>query len=180
MTYFAVFDTNILVSSLLTKSRESATSRVVDEIASGRIIPLYNDEILEEYEDVLHRDKFPFKDSDVRSLIDSVREMGVCVNPSPTGEILPDMDDLVFYEVAMEKRDDDAYLITGNMKHFPERNYIVTPAEMMKILDGQNMQLRDALQLLLVEGVPFQGFPGPECLLQHHVAVRGIGLGDGQ
>ncbi len=141
MTYFAVFDTNILVSSLLTKSRESATSRVVDEIASGRIIPLYNDEILEEYEDVLHRDKFPFKDSDVRSLIDSVREMGVCVNPSPTGEILPDMDDLVFYEVAMEKRDDDAYLITGNMKHFPERNYIVTPAEMMKILDGQNMQL---------------------------------------
>ena len=30
------------------------------------------------------------------------------------------MDDLVFYEVVMEKRKaDDAYLITGNLKHFP-------------------------------------------------------------
>jgi hypothetical protein len=45
------------------------------------------------------------------------------------------MDDLVFYEVVMEKRTDDAYLITGNIKHFPERKYIVTPAQMMSILD---------------------------------------------
>ena len=53
---------------------------------------------------------------------------------SPTGELLPDMDDLVFYEVVMEKRDDGAYLVTGNIRHFPQRNFIVTPAEMMKIL----------------------------------------------
>ena len=32
-------------------------------------------------------------------------------------EIL-DMDDLVFYEVVIEKREDDAYLITGNIRHF--------------------------------------------------------------
>ena len=136
MIYYAVFDTNVLVSSLLTRYREAAAARVVDAITSGRIIPLYNDEILEEYEDVLHRDKFPFKDADVCSLIDSVKEVGISVNPSSTGEILPDMDDLVFYEVVMEKRDDDAYLITGNIKHFPEREYIVTPAEMMAILDS--------------------------------------------
>ena len=136
MTYYAVFDTNVLVSSLLTKYREAATARVVDAITTGRIIPLYNDEILEEYEDVLHRDKFPFKDADVRGLIDSIKEVGVSAEPTPTGEILPDMDDLVFYEVVMEKRDDGAYLITGNMKHFPERDYIVTPTEMMSILDS--------------------------------------------
>ena len=58
------------------------------------------------------------------------------MSPSPTGEVLPDMDDLVFYEVVMEKRKaDDAYLITGNLKHFPVREYIVTPAEMMSILE---------------------------------------------
>ena len=45
-------------------------------------------------------------------------------------EIL-DMDDLVFYEVVIEKREDDAYLITGNIRHFPKRDFIVTPAEMM-------------------------------------------------
>ncbi len=55
--------------------------------------------------------------------------------PQPTGEILIDMDDLVFYEVAMEMRDDDAYLVTGNQKHYPIRNFIVTPAEMMEIIE---------------------------------------------
>lgn len=34
----------------------------------------------------------------------------------------------------MEKRNDDAYLITGNIKHFPKKEYIVTPTEMMAIL----------------------------------------------
>lgn len=37
----------------------------------------------------------------------------------------------------MEKRDDGAYLVTGNMRHFPERPYIVTPTEMMEILDAK-------------------------------------------
>lgn len=63
-----------------------------------------------------------------------IQNFGLAVLPTPTGEILPDMDDLVFYEVVMEKRDDDAYLITGNRKHFPKREYIVTPAEMIEII----------------------------------------------
>ncbi len=46
-----------------------------------------------------------------------------------------DQDDLVFYEVVMEKRDEDAYLITGNLRHFPIRTFIVTPAEMLKIME---------------------------------------------
>lgn len=57
------------------------------------------------------------------------------VFPQPTGEILVDMEDLVFFEVAMEKREDDAYLVTGNQKHYPIRDFIVTPAEMMEIID---------------------------------------------
>lgn len=44
------------------------------------------------------------------------------------------MDDLIFYEVTMEKRDEDAYLVTGNQKHYPIRDFIVTPAEMMEII----------------------------------------------
>jgi len=46
------------------------------------------------------------------------------------------MDDLIFYEVAMEKRDDDVYLVTGNQKHYPIRDFIVTPAEMMEIIEN--------------------------------------------
>ncbi len=136
MKYYAVFDTNVLVASLLTKHPDSPTARVVDAISEEKLIPLYNEEILEEYDDVLHRAKFPFSNAAIQNIIQVIRQFGLAVSPSPTGEVLPDMDDLVFYEVVMEKRKaDDAYLITGNLKHFPVREYIVTPAEMMSILE---------------------------------------------
>lgn len=137
MKYYAVFDTNVLVSSLLTKRKDSATALVVDAISSGDIVPLYNQEILEEYQEVLHRDKFPFSDLSIQRILKMIKEFGLAVSPDPTGEELPDMDDLVFYEVVMEKRTDDAYLITGNLKHFPSREYIVTPAEMLMILNAK-------------------------------------------
>ncbi len=135
MRFYAVFDTNVLISSLLTKRKD--TAMVVDAIATGQIVPLYNQEILDEYNDVFHRPKFPFSEAAIQDILKMIRELGLIVASSPTGETLPDMDDLVFYEVVMEKRDDDAYLITGNTKHFPKRTYIVTPAEMMALLNGK-------------------------------------------
>ena len=132
MKYYAVFDTNVLVASLLTKHPDSPTALVVDAISEEKLI---NEEILEEYDDVLHRAKFPFSNDAIQNIMQMIRQFGLAISPSPTGEVLPDMDDLVFYEVVMEKRKaDDAYLITGNLKHFPTREYIVTPAEMMSIL----------------------------------------------
>ncbi len=134
MRYYAVFDTNVLISSLLTKQTDTATARVVDAISSGDIIPLYNQEILNEYDEVLHRAKFSFSEERIQKILLMVRQFGMAVNPSPTGEILVDMDDLVFYEIVMEKRKDNAYLITGNIRHFPERDFIVTPSEMMALI----------------------------------------------
>ena len=100
---------------------------------------MYHEEILAEYEDVLHREKFGFDENDVRILIDRIVSSGIEVFPQPTGEILIDMDDLIFYEVAMEKRDDDSYLVTGNLKHYPVKDFIVTPAEMMDIIEGGHL-----------------------------------------
>lgn len=134
MICYAVFDTNVLISSLLTKRTDTATARVVDAISSGDIIPLYNQEILSEYSEVLHRKKFPFSEERIEKILLMIRQFGLAVNPSPTGEIFVDMDDLVFYEIVMEKRDDNAYLITGNIRHFPKRDFIVTPSEMLEIL----------------------------------------------
>lgn len=45
------------------------------------------------------------------------------------------MDDLIFYEVTMEKLDKGAFLVTGNKKHYPIRNFILTPAEIMDMLE---------------------------------------------
>lgn len=136
MRYYAVIDTNVLVSSLLTARADSPTVRVMKAISEGTLIPLYNEEIMKEYHDVLHRKKFPFTGRRIRPVLASIRAFGLRVNPGPTDEILPGMDELVFYEVVMEKREDDAYLVTGNLRHFPPRNFIVTPAEMMALIDS--------------------------------------------
>ena len=72
----------------------------------------------------------------VYAVLELIVKYGVEVFPKPTGEIIIDMDDLIFYEVAMEKREDDSYLVTGNQKHYPVRDYIVTPAEIMEIINN--------------------------------------------
>lgn len=54
--------------------------------------------------------------------------------PIPYYEQMPDESDRVFYEVALSK--DDAYLVTGNQKHFPKSPIVVTPAEMLDILNS--------------------------------------------
>lgn len=135
MDYYAVIDTNVLLSALLSKREDSATVKVLDAVFDGKIIPLYHQDILAEYNEVLHREKFHLPEELIRKIIDAVRQYGEEVYPQPTGAILIDMDDLVFYEVAMEKREDDAYLVTGNQKHYPFRDFIVTPAEMIAIIE---------------------------------------------
>jgi len=134
MACYAVVDTNVIVAALLSKKNDTATVQVFRAMLDGRIIPLYHEDILAEYDEVMHREKFHLKEETVQKFLDAVRQFGVEVFPKPTGEILIDMDDLVFYEVAMEKRDEDAYLVTGNQKHYPIKDFIVTPAEMVEIL----------------------------------------------
>ena len=133
--YYAVIDTNVLLSALLSKNEDSATVKVLDAVFEGKIIPLYHQDILAEYDEVLHREKFHLHEETIQIVFGAVKQYGVEVFPQPTGAVLIDMDDLVFYEVAMEKRDDDAYLVTGNQKHYPFRNFIITPAEMMAIIE---------------------------------------------
>jgi len=139
MRYYTVIDTNVLVSALLSKKEEAATVQLMERLWQRKIIPVYSKKIIEEYWDVLQRSKFSFTQEVIRRTIETIIKYGVSVDPSPTGEQLPDMKDLPFYEVVMEKRVDDAYLVTGNLKHFPERTYIVTVRQMLDILDGHNI-----------------------------------------
>lgn len=130
---YAVIDTNVLVSSLFSTSSVSNPSLVIGAVINGAITPLYNDEIIEEYRDVLSRDKFKFSHALVDSLLSALIEFGVNTVRADAGdEIFPDDDDIVFYEVALTV--EDAYLVTGNTKHFPAKTFVVTPAEMVEIL----------------------------------------------
>jgi len=44
---------------------------------------------------------------------------------------------IVFYEVTLSK--DNAYLVTGNKKHFPKTPIAVTPAEMLESLQQETI-----------------------------------------
>lgn len=129
---YAVIDTNVLVSALFTQNTEVATVKVLDALAQGKIVPLYNDEIISEYIDVLYRSKFHFTPSLVDTYIDIICKLGIPSERIHSDESFPDKDDIVFYEVALSK--EDAYLVTGNKKHFPQTPIVVTPAEMVEIL----------------------------------------------
>ena len=138
MKYYAVIDTNVLVSSLLSRHDDSATVLLVGKMLAGELIPVYSTEILIEYRNVLSRTKFGFDRALTDTLLSAIEYFGLMTEPTETGTVLPDMKDLPFYEVVMEKRrDDDAYLVTGNLKHFPSASYIVTPNEMLNIMDGR-------------------------------------------
>ena len=55
---FAVIDTNVVVSGMITKNPESPTVGVLASLSDKNITPLYCEEILEEYKSVLNREKF--------------------------------------------------------------------------------------------------------------------------
>ena len=55
---YAVIDTNVIVSSLISKKAESYPFSVMAHVYSGVIIPVFNNEIINEYKDVLSREKF--------------------------------------------------------------------------------------------------------------------------
>lgn len=133
MRYYAVLDTNVLVSAMLKSG--SVPDKIAAEALYGDIIPVLNDEILAEYEDVLRRPRFKFDERAVRVFLDELKRRAVYLDAGPIDEVLPDPKDVVFYAVLMEKRkEEEAYLVTGNLKHFPIRTYIVTPREMLDIL----------------------------------------------
>lgn len=134
MKFFVVLDTNVLVSALLSKHNDSATSRVLAKLFGENITPLYNDEILKEYDEVLHRTKFRFNDNDVSLLLKAIIEYGLSAERVECCDDFPDPKDIVFYEVALSK--EGTFLITGNAKHFPKKPIVVSPAEFLKILNS--------------------------------------------
>ena len=142
MKYCVVFDTNVIVSSLLTRNPEAPTVRLVDMITDGIITPVYSQSILDEYDEVLRRPRFSFHPETIDGFLRVIRQFGEDIDPIETGEpFLRDADDKVFYEVVMAKKevlekDEEAYIVTGNLKHYPVRTFIVTPAELISIIEG--------------------------------------------
>ena len=133
MKYYAVIDTNVLVSAML--KWNSIPGNVMELTFDGPIVPILNEQIVKEYREVLVRPKFHFTEEIVRDVLEDIQGKGIYVDAEHLDIELPDPKDRVFYEVGMEKRKtEDAYLVTGNIRHFPKKAFIVTPREMIDII----------------------------------------------
>lgn len=135
MDYYAVIDTNVLVSAML--KWDSVPGSIMELAFDGPIIPLINKEILAEYREVLRRPRFHLTEEIVDIVVGNIESKGIFVDADTIDVGLPDPKDRVFYEVVMEERkEEDAYLVTGNIKHFPSKPFIVTPRQMLDIILG--------------------------------------------
>jgi len=129
---YVVFDTNVIVSAMLSHNPLAPTIKVVEAITLGKIFPLYNEEILSEYDVVLHRTKFNLLERDVAAMIGTIIKLGIQVDRTDSGQPFTGLSDAVFYEVALSK--EGSFLVTGNLKHFPQSPIVVTPSELLEMI----------------------------------------------
>ena len=133
MKYYVVIDTNVLVSAVL--KSHSVPGSIVELAFDGPIIPILNEAIEKEYREVLSRPKFHLPEDLIEGIMSTFHKRAIYVDAEHLDLELPDPKDLVFYEVVMEERkEEEAYLVTGNIRHFPNRPFIVTPREMLDII----------------------------------------------
>ena len=113
---FAVIDTNVLVSSML-GNKPSATKDVINYISSGNIIPLFDQRMLDEYNEVLQRF---FTEDVIKDRLQPFLDKGFLVlDVEKTKEFFADRDDIPFFEFKESAKELEPYLITGNTKHYP-------------------------------------------------------------
>lgn len=132
MNLYAVIDTNVLVAALL----DSSTLKVLRYVLSGCITPLYHQDILKEYSEVLKRPKFKLDEKIIDLVIESIKQNGIEIFPKSSEEVFIDNDDLIFYEVALEMKDENGFLVTGNLKHYPNQDFVVSPNEMVNLFES--------------------------------------------
>ena len=123
-----VLNTNVFVSGLINPG--GIPAKILNLILNKRLIVLYDNRIIREYATVLSRRKFGFEKEIIEPLIDFIKHEGRFITANPLRIRFEDEDDKMFLEVA--KSGDAKYLITGNIIHFPNEQFIVTPKEFIE------------------------------------------------
>lgn len=132
---YAVTDTNVFVAAALTHNPNSPTARIVDGLFLSEFVILYDNDIICEYRDVLSRKRFNISKEEIDNLIAFVTSKGISSERLTFEQPMIDEKDRVFYEITLSRN--DSFLVTGNLKHFPKEPRVISPAEMVEILNSQ-------------------------------------------
>jgi putative PIN family toxin of toxin-antitoxin system len=126
-----VIDTNVLVSTFLSPGGLCAT--IVSLARARRFTAYVSPAVYGEYTDVLYRPKFKQSYEQRREFLAGFNVADLFVFPYAQLRVCIDPEDDIFLECAEAARAD--FLITGNVKHFPNRygvTEIITPAAFLK------------------------------------------------
>lgn len=122
-----VLDTNVLVSAML--SSNGTPSKILDLFLDGELELYYSYDIFKEYHDVLLRPKFKIATDSVHGLLEVVKDSGILINPSKSNFQMRDESDRKFYDAA---KDSKSWLVTGNIKDFPQDSFVVIPKDFLE------------------------------------------------
>lgn len=140
--YYAVVDTNILVSAALAKDRLQSVPYAVFQGASKHLFtPIVDENVVEEYYDVMSRSKFQWSVSYGQRFVDEILKYAINEPVVPTDFVLPDADDRIFYDVAFAHRDKNAYIVTGNIKHFPNVPFVISARDFLDLINQVQAQM---------------------------------------
>jgi putative PIN family toxin of toxin-antitoxin system len=130
-----VIDTNVLVSAV--RKETGIPHLAVNTVLKKENFTLvYSSDIFLEYLDVLNRRRLKLPVVKVNTLLGLILKLGEKISPFPQFIHFHDESDKKFYEVFKTANAD--YLITGNIKDFPEERGIISPkafAELLGILN---------------------------------------------
>ena len=129
-----VLDTNVLVSGLLNPNRPPAI--ILNLVLSTKVQILYDNRMMQEYIEVLHRDKFCFNWESIETLIDYFTDTCEYILAEPTDRKFVDDNDRAFYEVMISGEAD--YLVSANLRHFPKNKKIISPRDFVKEYKKRN------------------------------------------
>ena len=128
-----VLDTNVIVSALLVPSGTQGTILL---LALRGYCALYvSPPVLAEYEEVLRRPRLKLQARQIDTALSAIRKVARLVETIQAIAVSPDESDNRFLECAEAAEAD--YLVTGNIKHFPQshnRTKVVTGRQFLDVL----------------------------------------------
>ena len=130
-----VLDTNVLVSALI--SGKGNPALLLDK-AGEKYMLFISKDILIEFEEVISRDKFGFKDEEINTIIEAIISVSEAVNPEIKLDVIKaDPDDNKILECAVACR--ASYIVSGDRHLLDLKEYgeikIISPKAALDLLE---------------------------------------------
>ena len=130
-----VLDTNIIVSALLVPTGTQAAVMLV--ALQGHVALYISPAVIAEYEEVLNRPRFKLAQPRIEAALTAIRKVAHSIAPTQTLSVSTHESDNRFLECAETANAD--YLVTGNIKHFPQTHKTTTIVTGRQFLDIINI-----------------------------------------